>query len=117
MIKGNLLNLPDRQEYIKRKKALEKKFIEDTCESYGLDSEKAQYAIAQGILILEPSFFDWQEDEWAKGSIEWAEGFSISCLARRSVEIHIPEDRNTIERLIEKISLLNFTKKLINSLF
>ena len=117
MNKGSHTCLPDRQEYIKRKIDLENKFIEQTCENYGLDSEKAKYAIEQGILVIEPSLFDWEEEEWAKGSLEWAEGFNISCLACKSVEIHMPESKSSFERIIEKLHLLKFKRKLINSLF
>ena len=111
MIKGNHLCLPNRQEYLIRKKDLEENFINHTCPQHGLDPEKARYALRKGILNLEPSFEDWETASWAQGSITWAEGFNISCLACKSATISLPKPQSLLGKCLTKINLFKLQKR------
>lgn len=116
MTTGIKYEIPDKLEYIRRKKLLEKHFLEHTCQVHNLDCEKAKFAIAQGILNLEPSFYDWEHEEWAKESIQWAEGFNIASIAKKAEVIKIPDGKSIIVKLIERMHLPEFTQRVINSL-
>ena len=115
MTTGTKQEIPDKLEYLRRKKLLEQHFLEHTCQVHNLDKQKAKFAIDEGILTLEPSFYDWEHEEWAKESIQWAEGFNISSIASKAVEIKIPSLKKPLDKLIEKIHLIEFKQKILNS--
>ncbi|MCH2207697.1 MAG: hypothetical protein MK132_17715 [Lentisphaerales bacterium] len=116
MTTGTNIEVPDKFEYIRRKKLLEKHFLEHTCHVHNLDREKAQFALEEGILNLEPSFFDWEHEEWAKESIQWTEGFNIASIAKKSELIKIPDGKSVIVKLAERMHLPEFTQRVLNSL-
>ncbi|MCM8537563.1 MAG: hypothetical protein NE334_16600 [Lentisphaeraceae bacterium] len=117
MVSGIEIEVPDELEYLRRKKLLEEHFINHTCSVHSLNKEKARFAIQHHILILEPSLYDWEKEEWAKECISWAEGFNISSLTNKAEEIHISQDQTTIGRIIERMHFLEFKDKLIRSFF
>jgi len=91
MIEETPLDLPSDNEWDRRKKILEKNFVENSCPRNDLDPDKALYAIKEGILILEPAWIDWESDDYPVGSIGFAPGFDMSCLKKDSDKIKLPE--------------------------
>lgn len=110
-------SIPDKLEYIRRKKLLETQFLEHTCRLHNLDQEKAKFAIESGILVLEPSLYEWDKHEWAKESVCWAEGFNISSIAMKAEVIKIPKDKSSLGKLVKRIDLNDFKQKLIDTIF
>ena len=109
--------IPDKLEYIRRKKLLEKEFLENTCRLHNLDQEKARFAIESGILVLEPSLYEWDKHEWAKESVSWAEGFNISSIAKKAEIIKIPKGQSSLGKLVKRIHFDEFKQKLIDTIF
>ena len=91
MIEETPLTFPNENELLRRKKILEKNFVESICPNYNLDPEKALYAIKEGILILEPVWVDWESDDYPEGTHEFVEGFDMSCLKSYSEKIKLPK--------------------------
>ena len=85
------LSFPNEDERKRRKKILEKCFVEKTCPNYDLDPEKALYAIKEGILILEPVWIDWESDDYPEGYHEFVKGFDMSCLYYDSDKLKLPK--------------------------
>ncbi len=97
--------LPNEGEYLRRKTILERSFIEHTCPLYNLDPQKTHYAIKEGILRLEPSFLDWESDDWAEGSINWDERFDLSCLNCESDKMMLPSQKSFLQTFINKFKV------------
>ena len=90
MFEENPLTFPNEDERKRRKKILEKNFVDNICPNYDLDPEKALYAIKEVILILEPAWIDWESDDYPEGSHEFVKGFDMSCLYYDSEKLKIP---------------------------
>lgn len=91
MLEETPLTFPTENEFLRRKKILEKNFVDNICPNYDLDPEKALYAIKEGILILEPVWIDWESDDYPEGTHEFVEGFDMSCLKYDSDIIKLPK--------------------------
>ena len=91
MLEEQPIPMPDNNEWQRRKKILEKNFVEKICPNYDLDPEKALYAIQEGILILEPAWIDWEDDNYPEGTHYFVEGFDITCLHYDSEKIKLPK--------------------------
>ena len=91
MFEESPLTFPNEDERQRRKKILEKNFVENICPNYDLDPEKALYAIKEGILILEPAWIDWESDDYPEGYHEFVDGFDMSCLSYDSEKLKVPK--------------------------
>jgi hypothetical protein len=88
MIEEQPISFPSEDERLRRKKILEKSFV-DNAEKNEQCPEKSLYAIREGILILEPVWIDWESDDWPEWTIEFAPGYDMSSLTPESEKIKL----------------------------